>query len=274
MTSAAACVLGPPSTDGVRPAAPFRRQSALEAGITAKQLRGPAFRLVLPGTYVAAATVVTPETRARAALLPYGEVAWASHASAARVYGLPIPTIALEHVSVPRAGQRRRHAGIKVHVGGRATTRVVNGVRLSEPRMLFVEMASLLGLVDLVVLGDAMARRRMVTPAALVDWCADVADPAARAARQAAAYVRAKVDSPMESRLRMLIVLAGLPEPVVNLEVRDEVGEVIRNMTCRTRRSGSRSSTTARSTSSPPRRGSPTSNAGVPSTMRGGGCSR
>lgn len=32
----------------------------------------------------------------------------------------------------------------------------------------------------------------------------------------------------METRLRMLIVLAGLPEPVVNLEVRDDDGEVIR----------------------------------------------
>ena len=38
----------------------------------------------------------------------------------------------------------------------------------------------------------------------------------ARPARRAAAYVRQGVDSPMESRLRMLLVLAGLPEPVVN----------------------------------------------------------
>ncbi|SEB95129.1 hypothetical protein SAMN04489844_1387 [Nocardioides exalbidus] len=210
------------------PLRPFRRQSALSAGITAKQLRGPAYKLVLPGTYVAAAKVVTPATRAAAALLPYDDVAWATHASAARVYDLPIPTIALEHVSVPRAGQRRRHAGVKVHVGGKVTTRVVNGIRVSEPRMLFVEMASLVGLVDLVVLGDAMVRRNLVTAAALVAWCADVAHPAARAARQAAAYVRAGVDSPMESRLRMLIVLAGLPEPAVNLEVRDEVGQMIR----------------------------------------------
>ncbi|KRE94287.1 hypothetical protein ASG76_12995 [Nocardioides sp. Soil774] len=215
---------------------PFRRQAAITAGITPKQLRGPGFRTVLPGTYVAAATVVTPLVRARAALLPYAGVAWASHATAARVYDLPIPTIGWEHVSVPRAGQRRRHQGVKVHVGGRAgsrtgrqvTTRVVQGVRVSEPWMLFVEMASLLSLVDLVVLGDAMVRRGLVSQAALVRWCAEVSHPAARAAAQAAAYVRAKVDSPMETRLRMLVVLAGLPEPVVNLEVRDADGEVLR----------------------------------------------
>jgi hypothetical protein len=46
--------------------------------------------------------------------------------------------------------------------------------------------------------------------------------------RLAAAYVRERVDSPMETRLRMLIVLAGLPEPEVNLILRDELGAPIR----------------------------------------------
>jgi hypothetical protein len=210
------------------PRKPFLRRTALEAGVSAKELRGPGYRLVLPGTFVAATTVVTPRVRARAALLPYDGVAWASHASAARVYDLPIPTIGDEHVSVPRAGLRRRHRGVKVHVGRHAATRVVNGVRVTEPLMLFVEMAELLTLVDLVVLGDAMVRRRLLTPEALVRFCSDVRHKAASPAARAAAYVRRDVDSPMETRLRMLIVLAGLPEPQVNLKVRDESGEVIR----------------------------------------------
>lgn len=207
---------------------PFLRRTALAAGVTPKQLRGPGYRCVLPGAYVAATTVVTPLVRVRAALLPYGGAAWASHASAARVYDLPIPTIALEHVSVPRAGQRRRHQGVKVHVGLGTRLRVVRGVRVSEPLMLFVEMAGLLGLVDLVVLGDAMVRRGLVTPEALVTHCATVAHPAAAASRRAAAYVRRDVDSPMETRLRMLLVLAGLPEPEVNLKIRDVDGDVLR----------------------------------------------
>lgn len=211
------------------PSTPFRRRTALAAGVTPKQLRGAGYRLVLPGTYVAATTLVTPLVRVKATLLPYGDVAWASHASAARVYDLPITTIATEHVSVPLAGQRRRHQGVMVHVGGaEVRTRIVRGVRVSEPRRLFVEMASLLSLVDLVVLGDAMVRRGLVTPAALVGCCASVAHPAAAAARRAAAYVRRDVDSPMETRLRMLLVLAGLPEPEVNITIRDEDGEVLR----------------------------------------------
>lgn len=159
-----------PATDTTvfDPSTPFQRRTALAAGVTPKQLRGPGYRVVLPGAYVSASTVVTPLVRVRAALLPYGDVAWASHASAARVHDLPIPTIAMEHVSVPRPGQRRRHQGVKVHVGGPSVrTRLVRGVRVSEPCRLFVEMAALVGLVDLVVLGDAMVRRGMVTPEAL-----------------------------------------------------------------------------------------------------------
>lgn len=136
---------------------PFQRQTALAAGVTAKQLRGPSFRKVLSGSYVGAATTITPLVRARAALLPYGGTAWASHATAARVHDLPIPTIADEHVSVVRAGLRRRHDGVRAHVGGEAPTRYVDGVRVSAPEQLFVEMAGMLSLVDLVVLGDAMS---------------------------------------------------------------------------------------------------------------------
>lgn len=210
------------------PRSPFLRRTALDAGVSAKVLRGPGYRQVLPGLHVASSTVVTPIVRVHAALVPYGGIAWASHASAARVYDLPIPTIADEHISVRRAGLRRRHRGVKAHVGGEAPTTVVDGVVVSAPEMLFVEMAGMLTLVDLVILGDAMVRRRLVTPADLVEFAATVHHKAASAARRGAAHVRAGVDSPMETRLRMLIVLAGLPEPVINLKVRDEVGEVIR----------------------------------------------
>ena len=209
------------------PTTPFRRSTGIAAGVSPKELRGPGYRLVLPGTYVRSATVVTPLLRVRAALLPYGTAAWASHASAARVYDLPIPTIPDEHVSVARAGLRRRHRGVTVHVG-RGGTRVVRGVRVSEPRMLFVELAGLLSLVDLVVVGDAMVRRRLTTPGALVEFCSAVSHRAAAAARRAAANVRSDVDSPMETRLRLLIVLSDLPEPRINVAIRDDAGDVIR----------------------------------------------
>ena len=45
------------------PRNPFLRGTALDAGVSAKALRGPGFRLVLPGAYVSATTLVTPLAR-------------------------------------------------------------------------------------------------------------------------------------------------------------------------------------------------------------------
>lgn len=93
---------------------------------------------------------------------------------------------------------------------------------------LFVELADELSLVELVVAGDWMVRRHGVRLKDLGRATKQAAGRAGRLARTAARYVRARVDSPMESRLRMLIVLAGLPEPVVNVSVRVVDGEVER----------------------------------------------
>lgn len=48
--------------------------------------------------------------------------------------------------------------------------------------------------------------------------------PHGRSASRAARLVRDGVDSPMETRIRLLVVLARLPEPRVNLIVRAEDG--------------------------------------------------
>jgi len=81
---------------------------------------------------------------------------------------------------------------------------------------LFLQCALRLGLVDLVVLGDAMVRRRVTTPEALVDTCARARGRGIALARRAASFVRRRVDSAMESRVRMLLVLAGFVEPLIN----------------------------------------------------------
>jgi hypothetical protein len=101
-------------------------------------------------------------------------------------------------------------------------------VRVSVLTDLFVELAEELPLVELVVAGDWMVRRHRIRIKDLRRAAASATGPSARLARQAARYVRARVDSPMESRVRMLIVLAGLPEPVVNMSVRDVDGEPVR----------------------------------------------
>jgi len=92
----------------------------------------------------------------------------------------------------------------------------------------FLDLAHCLTLVDLVVLGDSLVRRKRCTPDELVALAEKHRGPHSRLARRAARLVRAGVDSPMETRLRLLIVLAGLPEPEVDHRAHDDDGTLLR----------------------------------------------
>lgn len=208
------------------PRLPFTAAQARAAGITPGQLRGPGFRRLFNNVYVDSGTEVTPQLRARAALLRFGADAFASHATAGRLRGVPLPGLSDEHVSVPIAGRRCKITGIVSHVCATADLTSLRGIRVSSVGQMFVELASLLDLVDLVIVGDHLVRQ--ATPRSLLAQCRDSALPNAARAVRAAGFVRAEVDSPMQTRLRLLLVLAGLPEPEVNLKFRSEVGDIVR----------------------------------------------
>lgn len=208
---------------------PFTRAAALAAGIEPRLLRGSRFRRIFRGVYVDADVPDTALLRGQASVALFRSAsAFASHATAARIHGLPLPPLPYEHVSVFRAADRRAHAGVRVHVARSATLLEIGGIKVSSYRQVFVELASLLTLMDLVVVGDNLVRQGRVTPEALVDFCRTSPHRSARRALVAATYVREDVDSPMETRLRMLIVLAGLPEPEVNRTLRAEDGQPVR----------------------------------------------
>jgi len=211
---------------------PFTRADAMKAGLDPELLRGSRLRRIFRGVYILRSVQVSPFVRTQAALRIHPPVAFASHVSAARVFGLPVPDGPDEHVTVLDQRDRRKRPGIVNYVANRvagSAAHVVTyrGVRISGPFRMFVELASVLSLVDLVVVGDALLKMFKVPASRLVEECERSKDRHAHAARTAAAFVRAEVDSPMESRLRMLIVLAGLPEPEVNHKIRDEDGKVV-----------------------------------------------
>jgi hypothetical protein len=120
--------------------------------------------------------------------------------------------------------------GVRAHVGAPARpVRWRKGLPLTSPEATFADLAGSLDLVQLVVLGDRVVRREATSPALLVAAMARFSGRHAAVARRAAGLVRAGVDSPPESRLRMLIVLAGLPEPEVNHIIRDhDTGDWLR----------------------------------------------
>ena len=201
---------------------PFTRAEALAAGLSISVLNGPRFRRVFRDTYVPTTLPLTTELRARAALrlAPPGAVV-ARH-TAGLLWGGVVPDSPQVHLTLP-PGTRLRVNGIDARVRRSVETGRRHGLPLTSPGQTFHDLAVDLSLVDVVVLGDAFVRAGPVTPGDLVDAACRLGGPGTLAAGRAAAYVRAGVDSAMETRLRLLLVLAGLPEPVVNVPVRDEL---------------------------------------------------
>jgi hypothetical protein len=202
------------------PRRPFTSREALAAGLTRKDLQSASFRRLLLGVYVDATVPATPALQAAAVLCLLPPTAWVSHATAARLLGVPLPALPDEHACVREAAQRLRRRGVHCHVGRKGARLVlVDGVRASAPAQVFVELGEQLTLVDLVIAGDWMVRQKLVSLDRLRAFCRSASGAGAAAARRAVGHVRERVDSPMETRLRMLIVLAGIPEPVVNREI-------------------------------------------------------
>jgi hypothetical protein len=87
-----------------------------------------------------------------------------------------------------------------------------------------VDLACGIDLIDLVILGDSLLQAGATTLPKLWSYVERWHGRGARPARLALRYVRAGVESPMETRLRLLVVLAGLPEPTVNYRLLTENG--------------------------------------------------
>jgi hypothetical protein len=204
----------------------FTRADARAAGITAKELIGRRYQKVFYNLYVSADVVITPQLRARAALRLANPDSYASHHTAAELWGLPVLHDDHTHITVPEHGARLRRQGVKSHVGQSEAQRTHRaGISVSTPEQTFIDLAAIgLNLVDLVVLGDAMLKARLSTIPILIKTIEGWDGHGTRLAMRAAQLLRDGVDSPMETRLRLLIILAGLPEPTVNLIIRGEDG--------------------------------------------------
>jgi Protein of unknown function (DUF559) len=205
---------------------PFTRADARAAGITVKELISSRYHKVFYNLYVSATVAITPQVRARAALRLAPPDSYASHYTAAELWGLPAPHDDHTHITVPEHGQRLRRQGVKSHIGQSDARRAHRaGIPVSTPEQTFIDLAAAgVKLVDLVVIGDAMLKAKLTTIPTLMEAVEAWDGYGTRLAFRAAGLMRQGVDSPMETRVRLLIVLAGLPEPSVNLILRAEDG--------------------------------------------------
>lgn len=218
----------------------FTRADALAHGLTPAQLRGPMVRRVFRGLYCDPAVSNHLEALLLAAirLLPPGAAVAGLHAVA--LHGLPLPLLAGGHgvsrderllasslrVCIPATSPRKNaRPGLEVAWTELpdAHTQLIKRVRVLAVSRLLVELAADgWDRADLVALADAALHNHKVTEAQLrevLEWAAG--RRGCRLARIVVELADAGAESPMETRLRLLLIDAGLPRPRSNRAVRD-----------------------------------------------------
>lgn len=157
-----------------------------------------------------------------------------SHVSAAVLWGLPVPgdPDGPVHITslIPAAQPRR--AGV---VGHRLTPERADvterwGMPASTPAALWVDCGALLSPDELVARGDAIVTSPRCRTT-IDDLRAALVRAGSRAGvrrlRAALELVRVGAGSPQETRARLAIVRAGLPEPELQVEILDEAGRFV-----------------------------------------------
>lgn len=206
----------------------FRGSAAVVAGlVTEKMLRGPRFVRVFPDTYVRRGAD-EPDLRLRSlAAFRYVEGRGVlSGVSAAVLLGADCaPDEAPAEVTVPGGGQRE-HPGLHVHRGalGADEVRPCRGVLVTTPQQTAYDLGRRPGLVEAVVAVDALANACRFDPAdVLVHAQRRPGARGLRDLRRTIALADRRAGSPMETRLRLILVLGGLPAPEVQFPVQDAV---------------------------------------------------
>ena len=211
--------MSPDLPPGLPPGEPFRGSAARTAGlITPGVLRGPRFRRLFPDVYVAADVDDTLALRARAAfLLGRGRGAVGGYAAAELLGASCGPTDAPVDLVVPGRAFRT-HPGLEIHRGllPADETTTAGRIVVTTPRRTAYGLACSLPLAEAVVAVDTLAYTHKFDPADLVHLRRR--HLGARGSAQLDEVLRLAnrlSQSPMESRIRLAIVLDGLPVPVL-----------------------------------------------------------
>lgn len=211
------------------------------AGLGDRRLRGSDLSAPFRGVRVAgeADGSVLGRARALATVLPAHVIYFG--VTAARVWPLDLPFEPEDeplHLAVRAPRRPPRRAGCVGHevVDPEVSALTRGGLRVVDAASMFCQLGAVLDLADLVAVGDQLVRDPPVL---------DPADPrpwlpldALRARvesyrfgrehlRAAMGLVRVGAESRQESRLRVALIAAGLPEPEITVDVRSADGRFV-----------------------------------------------
>jgi very-short-patch-repair endonuclease len=208
---------------------PFLGRDAVAAGlVTRRQLAGDAWRRLFPDVYAWAGLRLDHRMWCLAAGLLLAGRGAVSGRSAAALWGADVLVRGEPiEVTVPVAARVRAGTGLAVVRSSLPAEDVAAwaGIPVTSPVRTAFDLGRRLSLIEAVVALDAMLAARLVTRAEIARFARE--RPGLRGLPRLRAAIRLcdpGAESPMESRLRLLLMAGGLPRPVTQFEVRDPRG--------------------------------------------------
>ncbi|MDT7635955.1 MAG: hypothetical protein QOC83_243 [Pseudonocardiales bacterium] len=209
----------------------FRGSEALAAGaLTRAALRGPRYRRLLPDVYTPAALEPDLALRSRAAYVWAGNRGVLTGYSAAEMLSAACaPAGAPAELALPGTHPKAPPGVLIRQVTlARDERRTYRGVELTTPVRTAYDLARRCSLAEAVVAVDALAGRFGFAPKEVLGL-ARRHRGARRTLRlpEVVALAEPLAASAMESRLRLVLVLGGLPRPAVQYRVPDRRAHVV-----------------------------------------------
>jgi len=205
----------------------FRLEEARRAGLRRWHLEGKSWRRVGPGTYMWAGLTETPQLRLMGARSRLPPAAAFSGLTAAWLHGLDVMPCDPIEVTLPNDAGISARSGVIIRRSQVIEAEIVirRGLRVTSIVRTLLDVCRRLSLVEAVVVADAALHLRLVGLDALNEAVAGFArQPGVNKLRRVVACVEPATESPMETRLRMLLLLAGLPRPEAQVAIHDSAG--------------------------------------------------
>jgi len=195
-------------------AGPFTVDEALRAGLTRRQLEGASWKRISVGRYAWSGLADSPQLLLASVLkrLPAGAVF--SGRTAGWLHGLDFEPCNPIEATIPRASGLANLAGVSVRRNKLSDADRVRGrgVPATSPIRTVFDLASRPPLTEAVVAVDIALHHGLVRLPELREWAASHSrTKGIRQFRRVVELADPKTESPMETRLRMLLVLARLP---------------------------------------------------------------
>ena len=212
------------------PDRPFFVHEARDAGLTWDSLQTEHYVRLSRGQYASAHLRQNIQLSLRGVALRMPPTYAFSGPTAAWILGVDLPACEPIEVTVDRSVSVRRRAGVKLRRAGldEAEVIVVDGLRTTCALRTARDLGSIRDPVESVVALEMALHAGIVELRELVHFvAANAGDKGIKRLRRATVLAEPRSESPIETRLRMQLISARLPRPVVQADLHDAGGRFL-----------------------------------------------